>query len=328
MTRIQPGRGRRGAFTLTELLVVILIIAVLVSLTAAGVLKIMGQGPQLKTSSEIRQFEVAFQQFFQEYDKVNYVPSYLVLREDNNYDLKNPAEVNSLNFLKRMFGKSLNTNASPGQLVIDWNGNGQFDGRLVLEGQHCLTFFLGGIPAPSPPNSANSCLGFSTNPQNPATSGGTRRGPFYQNFEASRLRLDSNGFFKYWDAWPAKSVATPRQPYAFFSAYGVPNGYPNSWGILDQNYNKQPPPYGDCKSLLPGIPGQLAAAGGGGPYFSKGTLTTFANPNTYQIISAGKDNTFGVGANWSPGGGGTVPPNGADSDNQTNFTKGILESGQ
>ncbi len=307
MTYNRPRRAARGAFTLTEILVVMLILVILVSLTAAGVLKIMGQGPQLRTANDIRQFDVAFQQLFNEYPSINYVPSYLILREDNAYNLANPAEAKSVAFLRRMFGKNLNlTPVAAGGPGIDWNGNLVIDpsgpNGMILEGEHCLVFFLGGIPAA--PGGPPGCLGFSTNPTNPATPGGTRRGPFFQNWEAKRLFQDpTNGFYVYLDAWPA-ALNRPAKPYAFFSAYGVQNGYKNAWSGGS-----------DCLSL--GLLPYVAANG------------TYANPNTFQIVSAGKDGQFGKGGMWNPLGGGTLPtPNPADSDNQTNFTKGILEAGQ
>ncbi len=311
MTHIQPGRAKRGAFTLVELLVVILILVILVSLTAASVMKFFYEGPKTKVASELHQFDVAFQQLFIEYDKVNYVPSYLVLREDNNYNLSNPAELASVNFLKRMFGKNLSLSpATP----IDWNGNGVPDvgKRFVLEGKHCLVFFLGGIP--SPPGAPNGCLGFSTNPLNPATIGGTRRGPFYTQFDPSRLVRDANGFFYYADAWTPK-IGQPPQPYAFFSAYGVAGGYKNSWGLLDQA-NLGAPLLGDNPSLLysPAPPAALA------PYTGPGG---WANNNTWQIISAGKDNLFGTGGAWRTA---AAPYWEWNKDNQTNFSRGVLDA--
>jgi prepilin-type N-terminal cleavage/methylation domain-containing protein len=200
MTYYRTGRAARGAFTLVEILVVILIIALLVSLLMAGVMKVLVQGPQLKTSSEIRQFDVAIQQFMQEHN-VNYIPSYLVIRENNTWNATDPAEINSRNYLQRIFGKNVSL-SPPAQ--YDWNNNGSSVDRLVLEGQHCLTFFLGGIPSTA--GGVNTCLGFSTDPTNPAKLGGTRRGPYYQNWESSRLIVGTDstksgyGFFVYRDA--------------------------------------------------------------------------------------------------------------------------------
>lgn len=321
MTYNRTGRAARGAFTLVEILVVILIIALLVSLTAAGLVKILGQGPQLKTASDIRQFDVAFQQFFNEFPSVNYVPSLIILREDSQYYVGgNPASgvlpryANTVTYLRRLFGKNINLlPATPGPVTsqngpgIDWTGDGTIDNvDHVLEGQHCLVFWLGGIPAP--PGGPPGVLGFSTNPYNPASNVGTRRGPFFQNWESKRLVLQQDPtksgylFYTYLDAWPV-AVNRPAMPYAFFSAYGVQNGYKNAWGGATS----------DCPSL--GLLPYVAANG------------TYANPNTYQIISAGKDGQFGTGGLWNPVAGGNplVP---AGQDNQSNFAKGILEAGQ
>src|SRR5579872_5568293 len=127
MTHIQPGRGKRGAFTLIELLVVIAIIAILVSLTAAGVIKLLSKGPKVKVTSELSQFDVAITAFESEFN-VDYIPSFIVLREDNEYNPNNAAEVKTVLYLKRIFGKNLNlTPVSKGGTGIDWNGNNQID---------------------------------------------------------------------------------------------------------------------------------------------------------------------------------------------------------
>jgi prepilin-type N-terminal cleavage/methylation domain-containing protein len=317
MRHSQRGRGKRDAFTLVELLVVIAIIAILVSLTTAGVMKLLYKGPKIKTQSEVSQFDIAIQAFENEFG-VDYVPSYLVLREDNRYNLADPAEAKTVAYLQRIFGKNLNLTPGPpfpAPPTIDWNGNGKNDGRLVLEGHHCLVFFLGGIP--SPPGSPNGVLGFSTSPLNPAQPslpGQTRRGPFYNQFESSRLIRDTNGFFYYADAW---STQTANRPYAYFSAYGAQNGYVNSWGLLDQQFSGKPL-LGDCPSLLwqPSPPMALQ------PY-KQGVL--FSNPRTHQVISAGQDQTFGAGGLWSSATGQVAT--GADKDNQTNFAGAVLSAG-
>src|SRR5262245_28086046 len=56
-------RVRRTGFTLIELLVVIAIIAILVGLTAAGVMKFMSVGPKTVNQSDISQLSAAVAQF-------------------------------------------------------------------------------------------------------------------------------------------------------------------------------------------------------------------------------------------------------------------------
>jgi prepilin-type N-terminal cleavage/methylation domain-containing protein len=310
MTHVHAGRGKRDAFTLVELLVVIAIIAVLVSLTTAGVMKLLYKGPKIKTQSEIGQFDIAIQAFESEFG-VDYIPSLLVLREDNAWNLANPVEAKSVAYLQRIFGKNLDLRPTPTGPGIDWNGDGVVtpsgNSPIILEGHHCLVFFLGGIPGP--PTGPNGVLGFSTSPTNPALPTATRRGPFFNQFESSRLVRDiktarpvgttvNNGFFYYADAWSTQSA---NRPYAYFSAYGIQNGYVNAWGGAT----------GDCPSL-----------GGLLPY-KQGVL--FSNPRTHQVISAGQDQTFGSGGLWSSATGQVATQ--ADKDNQTNFAGAVLSAG-
>src|SRR5262245_30002598 len=159
---------RRPAFTLIELLVVITIIAVLVSLTSAAVMRILWKGPELKDRSEISQMATSVSSFQQAFT-VDYIPSRIRLREDGVYDVNNmnaptaQYERDSLMYLQRLWPRLT--------FPVDWNGNGQIDAGtspgtayVDLEGDQCLVFFLGGIPNPTTPTNQ----GFSTNPANPS----------------------------------------------------------------------------------------------------------------------------------------------------------------
>ncbi len=88
MTYTQRGRGRRPAFTLIELLVVIAIIAILVSLTAAAVMRALVKGPEIQTNSEINEFATKLPAI----PNVNYLPSRLHLSKQNNYPQRTTAD--------------------------------------------------------------------------------------------------------------------------------------------------------------------------------------------------------------------------------------------
>ncbi len=259
MARIRSRSLSRRGFTLIELLVVIAIIAVLVSLTAAGTMKMLGKIPQVQTSTEMSQLDSALAAFMSDYQLSDPPPSHLILSE--NLALY-PAGDPNLAFLKRTFGKNLG--AATGNL-IDWNGNGALDGPWTLEGEQCLIFYTGGIPTPT--GSTPGGLGFSTNNMNPAAAGGKRNGP-YMTFKSSRLVAGAGGFFVYIDPW--KSPTSPLYatlggtPYAYFSSFGINNLYT-----------------ADCPSIF------------ATPY-SDGS-GHFINSNKYQIISAGQDGVFGPG---------------------------------
>jgi prepilin-type N-terminal cleavage/methylation domain-containing protein len=313
MIRMRSRRQPRSAFTLIELLVVIAIIAILVSLTAAAVMKVMGKIPEVTTRTEISMMDSALADFMTTYQLTKPPPSYLILREDGQYN--NNAGLTSAQFaaqqqthvfLKQLFGK--NFSAIPPQQAQsqgikwhDWNGNGVLDsGPLILEGEHCLVFYLGGIPN----YGGNGCLGFSTSPYAPAMNPaqtpnlpmGDRRGPFYE-FKSNRLIRDSHAFFGYLDAWHPSPTDPLRKPYAFFSTQGIMNGYN----------------LGDCASI------------GASPYLdgiNTATKSQIYTYNTkYQIISAGQNGTFGSGI-WING------AQGAGADDQANFSSSLLVAGQ
>jgi len=126
--------------------------------------------------------------------------------------------------------------------------------------------------------------GWSTKPQNPTQAGGTRILPFF-NFKQERLyKRGGSDFYSYKD--PYVNVPSKDKPYAFFSSSP---GYAN-----------------DCPSLI-----------SGGPYTKNGK---FMNPTSFQIISAGRDQTFGSGGVWAPNNNlGDV-----GFDDQSNFSSDFL----
>jgi hypothetical protein len=245
------------------------------------------KGPEVQTATEIREMDTQVAAVKREF-AVDYLPSYLVLREDGLYTSATPGHQASYLFLKRMFGRLLpitldgNGTASP----IDWNNNGTIETTdFVLEGEQCLVFFLGGIQTP-PGSATPGCVGFSTNTANPAAVGGTRRGPFY-DFQSNRLKPGANGsgYLVYIDPWG-------KQPYAYFTSY-VTEGY-GQYGA-------------DCPSL------NVA------PYQEPNGK--WINPGSCQIISAGRDGVFGPGGQWDAKAGSTVQ---AGKDDQSNFSSHLL----
>jgi len=294
---------------LIELLVVIAIIAVLVSLTAAGVMYVLGRGPDIQTRSEIGELEAAIASAKSTWN-VPFLPSRLVLYEDMSYPNRNVAghpEQTSWVFLTKAFGKSAIKQGS----LIDWNGNGTIDkpqNGFILEGEHCLVFLLGGIP--TPPGGAPGCQGFSTNPANPADiKSGTR--PAFFEFKGARLRVGHpGGFLVYTDYYGTGTNpwGTPGMPYVYFSS-----------GRAGNDYNIAPPLGPDCPSVLsgnakPGVDPPVM------PFIDPNKR--FINPNGFQIISAGADGKFGRGGLWNPVSGTVNDPFGADD--MANFSPNKL----
>jgi len=330
MTHRQRRHGGRSAFTLIELMVVITIIAILVALLTTAVMKALGKGPELQTSSEIGELQAKLANVISNpANTLPFVPSRLHLSKKNLYT-NSQLDVDSIKYLQARFGKHTCFNIPnpppPGQF-IDWNGDNNPNEEVYLEGQQCLVFHLGGIPVYSPVNTvpvanvtgAITMVGFSNNPQNPVgnvaptpfspAATERRQGPYFE-FQSSRLvsftstAFGISGSFPiYYDPWTHTGGNSKRRPYAFFASYNTEGG-----GL----YNAPGLGYGssDCPTL-----GLL-------PY--QATNGTWLNPSSFQIISAGKDGLFGAGGVLPRSG--TTDANG--KDDQSNFSAHVLGNAQ
>jgi hypothetical protein len=234
------------------------------------------------TRRDIAELEGALN-FFQQEFGVDYVPSQIKLSERCNYpqrDRPGTLDADSVRYLKKLWPR---LRLSPGT-EVDWNGDGRVEGDWVLEGDECLVFFVGGMPLKG--KECGVVTGFSQHGRTPAVPGGMRRGPFFE-FRSNRLRdLHGRGFFSYLDPYG-------KQPYAYFSAYGKANGY-NRYGGTDCPTLKVWP-YAETLAPEP----------------------RFVNPNSCQILSAGRDGKFGPGTDceahtWSPATASSTPPPGQD----------------
>ena len=255
MQRLQTSRP---GFTLIELLVVIAIIAILVALTMVGIVPILRQGPQLRTTDDVHQLTIAMNTFKQKFGMLP--PSRVTLSAD-------PAKMdaNSLYFVNALWPRIAWSDPA---VTIDWAGTGlpratlRQQAAYNLEGDQALVFWLGGIPDRNAPG----CKGFSSNPRNPTDlSSGTIINPLFQ-FDSSRLYKRSGGpFYSYKDHWKKD------MPYVFFSSGRAQNGY-------------------NATSDFPGI--------ANGPYYESTNPRRYLNPNSFQIISAGQNGLFGQGGLW------------------------------
>jgi prepilin-type N-terminal cleavage/methylation domain-containing protein len=318
-----PRRLPRAAFTMIELLVVIAILAVMVALLTAAVQRVRVVAKRTQAVADMAQLSNAVSAFKTDYG-VTFVPSHIVLRERMDYNMAIPLEVFSLNYLKKVWPQ-LPLNAQG--IWIDWNGdNINEPGPVLLEGDQCLVFFLGGIPinptigvpwTEGIPGAGTQ--GFGTNPANPSMGlgGVTKR---YFEFQSNRLIKNANpagttsGFYSYADPFGT--------PYAFFSSNGTKNGYTSGGG-------------GDCPTLM----AAFNVAPANAPFFSpyKDSSGAFIQPTGFQIVCAGAkgnakvyttgdvDIGFGIGGLLQAG---AFPDNGtnADGDNVTSFFAGPLSS--
>lgn len=174
---------------------------------------------------------------------------------------------------------------------VRWDGSsGATAIDYTLEGDQCLVFFLGG-----PPNPGGATLmgGFASDPRNPITGGGDRKR--WYDFDAARLVVRNPGFPSYRDAY--KQI-----PFVYFSSNRRPNGY-----------DRTNPAGGTPVNTL-----------GVSPYMD--SATTYYNPDSFQIVSAGVNLQFGTGGLWNEANAQTygAANGGAGKDDMTNFYSKLM----
>ena len=290
MSLPHPSPRGRSAPTLIELLVVIAIIAILFGLLFVAAFPILVDGPGDMVANEISQLDVAVSTWKTVY-KVKFTPPSQLFLCNNleGYGGDNAAapqalRTQSLEYLSQIW-PGLDWNAG-----IDWSGGlnkPAVDAGVVLQGDQCLVFFLGGIPTKDS-NGNFGCTGFSSNPGNPTEVGGKRIPPHVE-FAPGQLyqRISGSPFLSYQDRWGKG------QPYVYFSSGKQRNGY---------------------DSLGAAFPDTTL---GVSPYYTAPVngVNQYLNPNSCQIISAGRDGAFGPGGQWDQ----AVGAGGAGKDDQSNF---------
>lgn len=207
-TRLQS--RRQAGFTLIELMLAIAIVLVLAAILVVAVYKALGTTKQVNTANDIQQLALAFENFKTQYGF--YPPSQIKLCERfSDYPTGASAtqlDTDSIAYLTKMFPKITDSTngpwmgtASPG--FIGWNGDTTYTGaKMVLEGDQCLTFFLGGMPAPLNPTT--------TLPPPPTTPAGQY---YTQTFAMA-------GFSQYpYNPWIARQQGEVRISFFDFTSY-------------------------------------------------------------------------------------------------------------
>ncbi len=265
--RLSSSRRPRPAFTLLELMVVILIVVLLAGMLLSAVTKVLIYTDEVRTVSEIGQLSQALEAFRLEFGL--YPPSAIILIENGAYDRSDAAQAYSASYLERMFpGIDLTSGH-------DWNGNGQLDGPYLLEGHEALVLFLGGPPYAGLNRVPGGWHTDKTNPTRAPTGNATRLGPFYE-FNVGKLV-----------GWnPAKHLWG-----GYADPYGTPYAYFLARDTSFNNYSN------DCPSLVGNhfVP-YFTTATGTGPNL----VIKYHRADKFQLISAGRDRLFGIGGQYDP----------------------------
>lgn len=192
--RVLLTSSRRG-FTLVELMVVIVIIALLVGLIMPAIFGAMTTARNAEVRTEISQLEAGISSFKTEFGVEP--PSNITLYVDQaGWD----SDPRSKAIIRRIWP----------QFNFAGTGGGGWTAPTTLNGAECLVFFLGGVRS----GTNGALTGFSKNPSLPFGTGGPRVGPFFE-FDISRLvDVDSNQAPEYKDTLPSQT-----SPYFYFSSY-------------------------------------------------------------------------------------------------------------
>jgi general secretion pathway protein G len=266
-----------------------------------------------------------------------------------------------------------------GTLWYDFNGDGIYQddplGRgTLIQGDQCLAFFLGGIAVKTSTSTSSGSVttiamtGFGKTPQNPFSNSlqsdpnyvdasknalpnpmyNANRTPPLFEFKGGRLAdIYGNNLPVYFD------TMGQNKPYIYFSAYGG-----NSYDPNDVNYS-EPDSTAAVQTIarawivnFPVVPGpwngnrttpSIAYSPSPNPYTTNSPVSqpvTYQSPQTFQIISSGRDGRYGLGGLYDNSSTATQPlplPDLADTnttdanvrnfehDNLTNFNNGRLQ---
>ncbi|MDX2037385.1 MAG: prepilin-type N-terminal cleavage/methylation domain-containing protein [Isosphaeraceae bacterium] len=371
----RPDSTRRPGFTLVELLVVILILAILIALLVPAIAGAVRTARDGQVSAELNNLATALADFKNTYgdyppsriilptSNTNGGLATIIASPLSSARVYNPGNLpdisvrdlaaRSQRYLLKFFPRA----TSPAAFNVTRAGN-----YVILEGHECLVFFLGGAPTEDKTTNTWTMTGFSKDPTNPFGGGSNRTRPLYE-FPAGRL-LDIysvpitqggavfNEFPSLVD--PLGTGESDSRPYAYFSGYGGNNYDPN-----DNNFMGFGTAFPGSSSPIPDSVEQDDSQTGSGifrtfrvtfppnaissyapnPYTNgdpTGTTVNFINPQTFQIISAGRDRQFGIGGAYVSNSTSSKLPvassetaleplRGRERDNITNFSTGKLD---
>lgn len=303
-TRRFPNDAARRAFTLIELMVVIVIIGILIGLLVPAVMAAFRNARLTVVRTDITGLDNAIGNFNGVYH-VN-PPSRITLYEEaDDWATDNRSKSLVLKIWPQ-FDFSINRNL---------NGDGDLTDAITLNGAECLVFFLGGMVDRSSGTVPSNWIlkGFSKNPRNPFNvDGDSREGPFNEFQNGRLVDVNGNGMPEYVDPLPSQQT-----PYLYASSYDG-RGYEETTDTTSPAAAMSI--YGDVNIDPHRVYYQS--------YNPTGDAGATWKDKSYQIVSPGYDGLYGMQNN--PGGNPARPfflfnvdeksnLGDADKDNLTNF---------
>jgi prepilin-type N-terminal cleavage/methylation domain-containing protein len=253
-------RNHGGGFTLVEMLVVLVIIAILVGLISAVAYRGIARAKVARIGMEISQLSMALEKYKQQMGE--YPPDFS--------DLSASGQALVLRHIARAFPRfTVSTWANLRTEILNTT-NPQVDINIItLNPSTALRFWLGGMP-----DAQGRPIGFSKDPAHPFdNTTSSRIGPFFE-FDPGRLPLQpTSELGKYY----AKGVIPGTgQPYIYLRAeLGQPEPKREYFYYTGTGYTfKQ------------------GAASGAKPYWDQRNMG-WVNPDSFQILCCGLDGKFG-----------------------------------
>jgi prepilin-type N-terminal cleavage/methylation domain-containing protein len=302
--------ARRG-FSLIELMVVIVIIAILMALILPAISGARQRARIAQVSAEVTQLDNAIAKFKSVYNLEP--PSSLYIPPKGG--TWTAADRSKVRGIWPQFDFATN-----GGLTIPTNATGgSITGGVHLNGAECLVFFLGGIPDRR--NTTAVVGGFSKDPRYPwqyiewnkqtlqwESLGTNREGPFFE-FDNSRFTdLDNDGLLEFADPLPDQQT-----PYMYLSSQGRNYKRTNAAGSTLAEQDDYDVHGGNSNAK------DMQAV-----YLKTAAPVQAHRPDSYQIISPGPDATYGLGGVYKDGSELTNART-VEADNITNFSGGQLK---
>lgn len=314
-------RSRRPAFTLIEILVVLVVISILVGLLTPALIGAYRSSIVAAQQAEYETLTQALTNFKVDYGM--YPPSRVVLDERGDYSPAHfqqslpPADAatavrettRSLVALRSLAPRCRFdvSGPTPSQQIpggyYDFNRNGRYDAvPVILSGDEALVFFLSGVGKDA---------------QNPWKPDATEPPARYEFRPGSLVDFDGDG-------WPSLADQIGGRPVAYFST--TVSGYDPS----DCDDPSEPSETFALVTRLVTSPGPNPYTDGA-PDPTNGKLARWHRSTSFQLISPGVDGRFGPGGQYDPTDAAVtslpVATEGArdeERDNVTNFHRGVM----
>lgn len=307
---------KNAAFTLVEIMVAIVIIAILMSLLLPALGRVRTTARIQEVKTDMDKLTTALTQFKTRFNVD--VPGSITLYETGAQWLTGADGPRSRGIIRQIwpqfaFGDT-NFNAH--------TGDTDTADIIRLDGAECLVFFLGGVIDPN----SGALSGFSKNPVNPFATGGNREGPFFEfrggfagNVGSGRLvDRDGDRFPEYLDP-----IQGQTEPYLYFAnGYRTINDGNGNWVNADNWIPATPPPPHDSYQRMQRAY-YISIANNTYPGGATGSVPH--NKSTFQLISPGFDFEYGAGGVFDPNNdANNIGLAAEDADNITNFHSGQL----